>query len=698
MMQDQTEPDRAELEQSAREIARAAVLSGVWGMAVLVLGSLLGALFAQQTVRFERPPAHEYVLRATVPGMRPPLTIPGVVTDSRLILTLEDGTPISEIVAEVPAGTSSVAIVPGRVAGQGALGPLLRLMGDPRLAVLVIDPDGPGGQPDARFPLTDASAYQSLYRAGRVLVTARFHRDLGQYGGLEWWISAHGRQLDVEMLWHRASVGPDVVFREARVEVMPGAAWTPSIPDPACAPPALVRARPAGHRIPQQMGRPFFFSIHAAGEQPEPERIGVADWSGGGFMPSGFPVPTLPAHDWAGQLAEARSKLANLQPTEPWEPAPTDWLWPASGVQTGGAGGGIDRYPLDGVRWASSHGAHEALELYRIELLRNLSRARIRLDPDGSPLTLPSDGDWAFWDGFQDEGPWHWSAWPTVTSQWADHDTASMERRLNEAWVLVWLANDPLARLIALEGATRARLTFWEGRPLADSWGPGMGSSIGIWQGNAALAVAAARCMGATEYGPWRAAFLNHLRTVQMPSGCFTARLGGYPSDRAPFLSQYLLQGGQEFTYLALAAYSLGERDLVRRAVRGMVGIASDDGIHLWGEAPPGLYYFAPTGLVWPPGVRFQDETDWPWGLQWVIGEDPQGASYYAPWHMGIGVALAYATGAPEAPELLRRFAAGAGSMPANPGALLDSWGLVAPDDQANAPVENWWPIRRFLP
>lgn len=642
---------------------------------------------APQAVEYRAPPAHEYVIRATVPGMRPPLTIPGVVTDSRLIITLEDGTPISEIVAEVGAGTSSVAIVPGRVGGHSALGPLLSIMGNAATAVLVVEPGG------VRIPLTDRAAFKRLHRWGRVMVTAEYSRDLGALGGLVWWISAHDRQLDVEMLWHRASVGPDVLFQSARIEVGAGGTWTPSIPDPASVGGWLVK--PGTHRIPQQMGRPFWFSIHAQGEAPERDHVGVADWSRGGFMPSGFPVPDLPAHDWAGQLAEARYKLANLQPVEPWEPPPVSWLWPVSGVQTGGAGGGIDRYPLDGVRWAASGGAPEALECYRIEMLRGLARGRIRLDPDASTLDLPASGDWAFWDGFQDDGPWHWSAWPTVPSAWADHDTASMERRLNEAWVLAWLANDPLARLIALEGATRARLTFWEGRPMASAWGPGIGSDVGVWQANAGLAIAAARAMGATEYGPWRTAFLDFLRTTQMPSGCWTARAGGYPSDRAPFFGQYLLQGGEEFTYLMLAAYSLGERDMVRAAMRGMVGIATDDGFHLWGEAPPGIYYYAPTGYVWPTGVRFLDAANWPWALDLTMGQDPAGAAYYSRWYQGLGVGLAYAVDAPEAPELLRRFLMGAGPMPADPRAMLEGWGLESPGDRV--PVEQWWPVLENL-
>ncbi len=659
------------------------------------------ALVTQQRVEFQAPPSHPYVLRATVPGMRPPLTIPGVVTDSRLVLVLEDGTPVSEIVAEVPTGVSSFAVVPGRVAGQGALGQLLQWMGNPNAVALVVDVDGPGGLPDQRFPLTDPANYRELFHAGRVMVTARFHRDMGALGAVEYWISARDRQLDFEMLWHRASVGPDVVFREARVVVSPGAAWTPNVPDPACAPPVLVRSRGAGHRIPQQMGRPFFFSVHRAGEQPEPERVGIADWGHGGFLPSGFPVPDLPPHDWAAQLTEARHELANLLPVDPWDPPPTDWLWPASGVYTGGAGGGIDRYPLDGVRWASSHGAPEALECYRIEFLRNLSRARIRLDPDGSPLDLPADGGWRFWDSFQQEGPWHWSAWPTSGFPWADHDTASMERRLNEAWVLVWLANSPLARLISLEGATRARLTFWEGRPLATSWGPGLGSDVGLWQANAGLAVAAARAMGAVEYGPWRAAFLDHLRTVQMPSGCFTARQGGYPADREPFYNQYLLQGGHEFVQLQLAAYSLGERDFVRRAARGMVGIATDDGVHSWGIAKPGLYYFSASGFreSWIPHTRFLDASEWPWGLEAEMGLSSEGASYYSVFHMANGVALAYATDAPEAPELLRRFLVGAGPMPANPRALMQSWGLEAPETtHSSTPIEQTWALLGVLP
>jgi hypothetical protein len=129
-----------------------------------------------------------------------------------------------------------------------------------------------------------------------------------------------------------------------------------------------------------------------------------------------------------------------------------------------------------------------------------------------------------------------------------------------------------------------------------------------------------------------------------------------------------------------------------------MVGIASDDGIHLWGEAPVGLYYYAPTGLVWPAGVRFEDETDWPWGLQWVIGEDPQGASYYAPWYQGIGTALAQATGAPEATELLRRFLAGADPMPADPLAFMRSWGLEAPTGtHGDVPCEQWWALLGLL-
>ena len=63
---------------------------------------------------------------------------------------------------------------------------------------------------------------------------------------------------------------------------------------------------------------------------------------------------------------------------------------------------------------------------------------------------------------------------------------------------------------------------------------------------------------------------------------------------------------------------------------------------------------------------------------------EPTSAAYYTSWNHGLVIATARAVGAPEAAELLQRFTRGADPR---------SWGLVAPQEQTNAPIENWYPI-----
>lgn len=634
----------------------------------------------QVPIHYQDPPAHEYVLEVTVPmpaSFSGELVVPGRPTDSRLVLSLPDH-KVYEVCVLMPAGQGEATVVPGRDSGPNLVGRWLQYLVNPSLLVLRID--------GTDFPLTDRANFVQWYRFGKVVATARFHLALGDYGWAEYWISvrADSPQLDVALLWHAAIPGPNRVFGSA--EILSTAPWEPSLPDPACAPPYLVR--PGRHVIPKQMARPFWFTVGAH----EKEHVGISDWSGGGFLPSEFPVPVMAGISFKEKRDDARLRLSQLLPSEDLAGESESFLWPASGYRTMNAGGGNDRAPLAGALWAASRGDAAAHESYRIEQLRNLCRARIRLGPDGGPLELDGlSGDWVFFDGFLagQDAPWEWDSYPEPLGDYdpttfVDHDSSTLMRRLNENWALVWLANDPIARLITLEGATRARLTFWEGpgraRRLAIPEPEGMGSNIGSSEANAALAISAARALGATEYEPWIDTFLGHLRRAQMPSGCFTARgPTAYPSPLPPFNNQYMLQGGSEFAYLQLAAYGLGAHDLVRKAARGMVALATDDD-------DPGFYYYTATGQG---DVRFLSEDDWPDSLHEQMGLPNE--SYYTAWDMGYAVALALRVGAPEAPELLRRY------VGHTPRASMRSWGLVAPDSQTRAPFDQWWALLGVL-
>lgn len=650
---------------------------------------LLLALLAAQAVRIERPPSTAYVVHATVPAPGPLRSSAGWPSSSRHVLTLQDGTEVSEVSVLVPAGTTRVDLTAGADSGPSLVDSVIRSVPWTTLEI-----DG------RRFPLTNATHFTGWHRFGRTHATATMHRTLGAYGAAEWWwdVRADGG-VDLELLWHRATPGPDVRFTSATLSVA-GGLWSPVVVPPACAPPYLARPRADGarHVIPQQMGMAWW--IHLAGPR---EVVGVADWSRGGYMPSGFPVALDTPHEpYAAKLADARWRLATLQPSPSWGSVPTSPLWPASGALYGGEGGGDGRLPLDGVQWATSAGDADALEFTRIEMLRDVARARIRLDPSGGPIEVPSSRTWTFANGEflqrygepggRADSPWEFDRWPVSWAgaadprQFAPHDDASMVRGLRHAWTLTWLANDPLAHLLTIEGATRALLTF---APLASPSTPGIGTNAGAREAQSALAMAAARCLGWNDHG-WADAYVAHMRAAQMPSGCFTARAGEYPSENEPFAPWYpdlRLQGGEEFALTTLALYTFGATDAVLGAARGAVNIQTDDEV---GDV--GWFYFAPTGMG---STRYADRHVWPAALSSQMGQ--VGTSGYYTFHScGYAFACALAVDAPECDALLLRTFGTSDRTTVR--AIVRSWGVEAPSEYTSAPIENYWPLLGVLP
>lgn len=620
---------------------------------------------AHQTIEYQSPPAHEYVLRGTVraPG---PVHVPGQPSDCRLVLQI-DGDDVYEVATLQAAGDGTFTVETGAPSATSAL--RLDLLGRTELLGLRVN----GGP---YVPLLDAAAFQGWHRRpGACLATARFHKSLGGAWATYWvTLRADARQFDIALLWHQAIPGPNVSV--SSVEVVTPLPWRPSLPDPACSGRYLVK--PGSYVLQQQRGRIFRFSV---GPDARPDYVGTSDsWYSGGYGPGGLPLPaetSLPRYP----LAEARHELANLLPVESWEPSPWNVLWPANGERSAD-GHTHEIQPLYGSRWAVSRGDPGALEFFQIEQLRAQARASIRLGADGQALRLDEyPRGWTYYDGFQggEDAPWEWDRWTAPGYvPFADYGIGSYLQRLNENWTLVWLSNDPVARLLALEAATRARLTWWEIDPPP---GPLLGSDIGQGEASGALAIFVARALGDRQYGAWIDSFVAHLRQAQMPSGCIVARRGRYPAQHAPFAgTDYALQGDLEFSLLHLAAYSFGAHDVVRNAARGMVGIATDDEVGDFGQ-----YYFHPTGIG--AQTRYFDKDDYPQALRDRMGEE---ISYYTSWSTGIPTALALAVDAPDAAELFARWQGSAAEM--------RSWELTAPDTHSGAPFDQWAALLGVLP
>lgn len=624
----------------------------------------------QVPVNLANPPAHEYVVQATVPMLQDGLTLQldDYPSESRVIAHAKEWTIYEVCALAAPLDGSFVA----HVGPQTTVDRLTqhRQVAETWGAIQLELADANGSQ---LFSLT-GRAIRSVHRDGKLYRQTFHHFGLGRFGFAHLWIGmrANTNQLDFILQIHNGIPGPDRRISWAKI-VSP---WPmhPELPDPAFQPPYIIK--PGNYIIPQQFGRPFRFSVGLR----EPERVAIANWSQGGFLPPAWPVPPM---SYQHPLADARTRLASVQPSPSWGSIPTGPLWPASGVTQPNEGGGQDRFPMLGVRWAAGN---PALEYYRIEQLRTQSRARRRYELDGSALRVPAFDTWNYYDGFLqgDDYPWEWDRWapiqvPNDPRTFEITGISSLVRELNDNLALVWIANDPLAKLYVLESASRAKLNFPTLDPPAQV---GLGTQWDSSYPQAALAIAAARCLGATQYEGWISAYKTHLRLAQMPSGIFEAHLGGYPSQNPPFFDGYLLAMGEDQAMFMLTLYEFGgSDDVLRAAAHGCLVLGTDDD-------DPGFYYAFPTGPMDGSSVRYLTEDDWPTALHDAMGFEGT-SGYYTAWAFGYAIAASVSVGSPDAQELFDRFVFGDD---------IHSWGLEAPSEQTDAPIDNWYPLLFMFP
>ena len=397
----------------------------------------------------------------------------------------------------------------------------------------------------------------------RITMRRNFTTD---FGGVQAWftLEAGSRHVELVLNWHNGGLParPDAYFKSAALVLPAGWTWTSMLPDPVMG--AYYLVQPDDHILPQRMERSFRVVLHPVGETPNLTRAGwaVGDWSFGGYMPQSYPLPSLDhtTVDLSSERALEYALLASGSATIPGDP-PVSPLWPARGVYYGGMTGGIDIEQCPGVPTAVTGQADGLLRLY-VEQLRYASRQMGCIyEADGHPLELDDylnpDGStpWSIFNNvFQGgssppfDAPFYFSqTGPGVGSSnynpllFQPIDSQHLVRRTKANKALLWLDNDPLARLYVTMDAELERMSLYEGKNgdlnsgatahLGTWWGRGEG-----WAGDVmatAFAVNDARWRVRNALWFWR--FVDHLTRSQMPNGLFTARNDGKTAEDPPY-------------------------------------------------------------------------------------------------------------------------------------------------------------------
>jgi hypothetical protein len=498
--------------------------------------------------------------------------------------------------------------------------------------------------------LTGPTLPTSYVRFGPAAVTIE-RTFQSAWGGLQAWMTVRANSKDIEVIlnWHNGGLPaqPDVYFNQVSLDTASTLEWTPLLPDPAAAPPLLVC--PDQHVLPQRWERAFRLIVHPTGSTPDTSLEGwaVGDWSQGGYLPQAIALPSLAGVpiNLTPKKDDDFYRLQNNLPTVPGNP-PVSALWPAQGVYYGGMTSGTEIEPLPAVPLAVSGQPDGLLSLY-IEQLRYGARHMGCIYDGGQPVEqdryLSANGStpWDLFDNvflgkppkdapfdFSKTGPGYGSASydPRI---YEPIDYQHYVRRTKANLALVWLDNDPLAKLHVRMDAELGRMCYYEGPGgrLQVPTTPGQGVGFGRGEGWVASVMAAAYAIGD---GAWRArnwawfdTFRNVLATAQMPNQLFSAQSTGKMATLPPYgdgknAFYWVHRSDEQIVLLhALqaieACVGLDCSDLIRTGAEGIWNFA-------WKPGTTGVLDIYPAGPI--GGARYANRSQIPAGLTSTVPDD----------------------------------------------------------------------------
>ena len=572
--------------------------------------------------------------------------------------------------------------------------------------------------------------------------------DLGAYGAMSWSMEVRAGTTDVRVVlnWTNGQM-PDIRRRTFTVDEVAlslaaeGVTWTKVLPDPVMVNGEwLVRPNVDGpYLFPQRFERSFRFVVHERESQPDLRDVclGVADWSLGGWLASGIPVPDLSGVNFNSHNEARRSReaLANL---EPWEGGgePVDALWPAAGSRYGGMTGGTGREQFPGVRFAGT-GTLVEIEREMIEQLRIKSRnGGAVYDENGRPLdwnTMLEDGraDWMmsnrrfqYTQGALQYGPFRWpqTSWDPERKDLdsGDHprdprvfdpiDMQHQDRETSPNRALAWACNDWLAKQYLMCDGELARADYWEGPGRANGMAPfsiqpGKGVAWGrarFWSGETIMTSGAlGGSTWAVRYRDWLEALLFGVERARMPNGMVTAQANGSKDKAPPYgdgnRSFYYSHRPNESCFLLLVMESMRKAgiepvrtlEVTSNTLRGFARM-------VWWPGRSGWIDRAPFGPNDGSGFRWSTWEDVPGELQQAMfAEDSPlySTCYQGTGSIGIGLLL----GDHDAHVMARRVTRKAPDAPdVEVASEILSWGKTAPNFASSSPIEAYVTMRAW--
>jgi hypothetical protein len=472
------------------------------------------------------------------------------------------------------------------------------------------------------------------------------------FGGLQAWMTVRADSKEIELIlnWHNGGLPalPDVYFDRVYLDTASTVKWTPLLPDPASSFPELVQYDK--HVLPQRWERSFRVVVHPLNVTPDLSLRGfaVGDWSGGGYLPQAIPLPSLDHTlvDLTPKKDDDFYRLQNNIPTIPGN-APVSFLWPAQGVYYGGMTSGTEIEPLPGVAVAVSGQPDGLLSLYVEQLRYGARHMGCIYDPSGQPIVqdiyLNADGT-APWDLFDNvfignppkDWPFNFSKkGPGVGT--ASYDPRIYEpidyqhyvRRLKANLALLWLDNDPLAKLHVRMDAELGRMCYYEGPGgrLQVPQTPGLGAGYGRGEAWVALALAAAWTIQDTSWRAltrdWFDTFHRALDVAQMPNQLFSAQSTGKMATLPPYgngqTAYYWVHRSDEQIQILHALQAIDAcvgidcSNLIRTGALAIWNFA-------WKPGTTGVLDIYPAGPLWGP--RYTSRSQFPSGLTSTVPSD----------------------------------------------------------------------------
>jgi len=514
---------------------------------------------------------------------------------------------------------------------------------------------------------------------GFVRFTSRRHvvSPVGGFHIFATW-SVGSNQIDFQVKWHNA----DFEARRAAIyfksfSVQPGRGWKLSAYEDVVQS-GITDER---HVIPTQFEREFRFSVFPEDESFRGENEGwaVGDWSQGGYLPTRLPVPDLTKPvfhtDWAARRTADLDRLNRGRQSPQWPSGtlPPDRFWPVVGNPSGNDTSGQDMWNHYHVEVAHD-GDPDALLAVQIQAQRNHARhpAGIFL-ANGDPITpddlipspAPQNGTPWFYPNFvfssrsgggpPEDAPFDFHLFEPAPGspgigaapyeaelvRWKPNNEQHFVRTFKDSHTLVWLDNDPLARLDSRMEGVMARMVKWGGpggELVAGFGGPGdsiagWGAGKGITDGRDEAFEATAICfqyaiatdpLERTRLGEWLDLYSSSQRSVQMPSGFTQATHASKVNTAAPLGGAYFGASNLEASFIATALQGIRETvervdaDALRRLV---VDIGKGQWRYAWwrpggvpARAPLSNFPVGPLDKLNPSGslVRYTSQAEWP--------------------------------------------------------------------------------------